>query len=158
MSSVTANEQMAASTTFSATSVVRETSPRTRRPNACSSRSSASIPAASSTVTNMSEIVTATAIANRSSGVEAPFRTVRLTFTGSPIAPEDLAGQVEVVDREAREADDLVQRRTAGVVGREVRAHALQHLLGPLQPQDVEARARGSGSCRPAAGCRGTDR
>ena len=42
---------------------VRETGPRTRRPKMFSSRSSASAPAASSTVTNISENATAIAAA-----------------------------------------------------------------------------------------------
>ena len=63
ISAASANAHSAASTTFSASSSRRVTRPRTSRPNACSSRSSASIPAASRTVTNMSETVTATATA-----------------------------------------------------------------------------------------------
>ena len=85
ISSVTASAQSALSTTFSASSAVRETSPRTSRPNACSSRSSASRPAASSSVTNISETVTATATAKESSGVRSPSTIVCLTRTGEPI-------------------------------------------------------------------------
>ena len=56
ITAASAQAQSPARPIFSASSPVRETSPRTSRPNACSSRSSASMPAASSTVTNMSEM------------------------------------------------------------------------------------------------------
>ena len=52
-----------ASSAFSASRAVRETSPRTSRAYVFSSRSSASMPAASRRATNMSETVTAMATA-----------------------------------------------------------------------------------------------
>ena len=45
------------------------------------------MPAASSSVTNISETVTATATANASSGVLPPLMTVCLTWTGLAIEP-----------------------------------------------------------------------
>ena len=55
--------------------LARSTRPRTSRGNAFSSRSSASVPAASSSATNMSETVTAIAIAKESNGVWPPRST-----------------------------------------------------------------------------------
>ena len=55
ITAVSANAASAASPTFSVTSPVRLISPRTSRPNAFSSRSSASMPAASSSATNIIE-------------------------------------------------------------------------------------------------------
>ena len=81
----TASEHSAASSTFSESSAVRDTSPRTSRPKACCSRSSASRPAASSSATNISETVTATATKNELSEEVAPLTLVCLTSTGEPI-------------------------------------------------------------------------
>ena len=51
---------------------MRDTSPRTSRGKAFSSRSSASVPAASSSVMNISETAAAIATANESSEVVLP--------------------------------------------------------------------------------------
>ena len=62
-----------------------ETSPRTSRRKAFSSRSIASVPAARSTVTNMSEIAIATAAAKVESGVVPPLTTSESILIGLPI-------------------------------------------------------------------------
>ena len=79
---VSTNAASAARPTFSTTSSVRLTSPRTSRPNAFSSRSSASIPAASSSATNIIEPTTAASAANALSDEFEPETTIRLTRTG----------------------------------------------------------------------------
>ena len=63
---------------------MRDTSPRTSRANAFSSRSSASVPAASSRVTNISDTATASATANELSEVVPPLITCERTRIGSP--------------------------------------------------------------------------
>ena len=85
MTAASTQAQRPASPIFSASSPVRDTRPRTRRPNACSSRSSASIPAASSTVTNISESTTATSTPNTSSAVSDPESACSRTRTGLAI-------------------------------------------------------------------------
>ena len=77
-------EQAAASTAFSASSPERETRPRTRRGKAFSSRSIASMPAASSSVMNISETLAASATANESSDVRSPSSDLADTLIGSP--------------------------------------------------------------------------
>ena len=84
ITSPTTKAHRAARPIFSVSSASRETSPRTSRANAFSSRSSASIPAASSTVTNISERATDTATAKSLSGTLDPLSTVRLTVSGEP--------------------------------------------------------------------------
>ena len=84
--SATSPEQMPASPIFSTSRPVWDTIPRTIRRNAFSSRSSASAPAASSRVMNMSVTVTAIAAANAPSGVFPPFTTVESTWIGVPTA------------------------------------------------------------------------
>src|SRR4029079_9248229 len=64
-----------ASTIFSTSSPDRETGPRTRREKAFSVRSRASDPDARSTVTNISEIATASAAANLVSGTRETIKT-----------------------------------------------------------------------------------
>ena len=68
-----------------------------------SSRSSASSPATSSTVTNISVTSPATATANVSSGVSRPSTHVACRPHRLATAAEQLAGEVEVLDREAGE-------------------------------------------------------
>ena len=75
-----ASEQTAASPAFSSSSAVRDTRPRTSRRKAFSSRSSASAPAASRRVMNISDTATAIAIANELSGVVAPSSLICLTL------------------------------------------------------------------------------
>ena len=80
----TTTEHTAASAAFSASSPVFDTRPRTSRENAFSSRSSASVPAASSSVMNISDTVSASATANDVSEVVPPFSAVAFTRIGSP--------------------------------------------------------------------------
>jgi hypothetical protein len=80
----TSTEHTAARVAFSVRSPVFDTSPRTSRENAFSSRSSASVPAASSSVMNMSDTVRASATANEVSDVAPPFSAVAFTRIGSP--------------------------------------------------------------------------
>ena len=75
------------SPTFSARSAVRPTSPRVSRGKAFSSRSSASEPATSSTVTNIRVTVSATAIANESRLGGEPETTSFSTSIGWAIVP-----------------------------------------------------------------------
>jgi hypothetical protein len=84
---VTTVAHPAASTTFSDSSRPGVTSPRTNREYACSLRSSASIPAASSIVTNISETITAMEAAYASVGVVRPANWVCWTVSGVPIEP-----------------------------------------------------------------------
>ena len=65
INSDTATEHTAARPAFSTSSAVRDTRPRTSREKAFSSRSSASVPAASSSVMNISETATASAMRER---------------------------------------------------------------------------------------------
>ena len=83
---------------------MRDTSPRTSRANAFSSRSSASVPAASSSVTNISDTVTATATANESSGVLPPFTTCSLDLDRLADRLQDVVREAEVVAGDLREA------------------------------------------------------
>ncbi len=86
-SSVTANEAMIPSASFSTSSPEAPTRPRVIRANAFSSRSSASDPATSRTVTNISVTVAATAIAKTSRSEDWPATTSLSTVIGSAIAP-----------------------------------------------------------------------
>ena len=79
------NEQPAASSAFSASSFSRETRPRSSRASVFSSRSSARPPAACSTHTNISEMLTATTTAKVSSGVRRPCTRRESTWIGCPI-------------------------------------------------------------------------
>ena len=77
-------EHSAARPAFSTSSAVRDTRPRTRRGNAFSSRSSASVPEASSSVMNISDTATASATANELSELRPPSSERALTLIGSP--------------------------------------------------------------------------
>jgi len=77
--------QRAASTTFSATSAARLTSPRTSRGKAFSSRSSASAAAATSSAISISVTVSAVAAAKVPSGVALPRTILASTEIGAPI-------------------------------------------------------------------------
>ena len=68
------------------------------------------MPAASSSVMNISETVTATATKNALSDVVAPLTLVCLTSTGEPIVARIGSRDVEVVGGEPREAGDLLER------------------------------------------------
>ena len=83
----TALEQTAARPAFSASRPVRDTSPRTSLAKAFSSRSPASIPAASSRVMNMSVTAAASATANALSDVLPPSSARASTLIGSPTTP-----------------------------------------------------------------------
>ena len=61
-----------------------DTSPRTSRENAFSSRSIASMPAASSSVMNISDTLAASATAKSSSDVRPPLSDLADTLIGSP--------------------------------------------------------------------------
>ena len=87
ISSPTGNEHSAERPIFSATSPDLDTSPRTRRPKACSSRSTASIPAARIEHVNSRQTATAAAAPKPSSGVRLPPMIVRLTSTGLETVP-----------------------------------------------------------------------
>ena len=99
------SEQTAASPAFSTSRPVRDTSPRTSRENAFSSRSSASVPAASSSVMNISETATASATANDAErGGAAVERRAPSTLIGSPTDGQHVVREVEVLARELAKA------------------------------------------------------
>ena len=84
---MTRSDSATPSPTFSTRSAVRPTSPRVSRGKAFSSRSSASEPATSSTVTNIRVTVAATEIANESRLGGEPEMTSFSTSIGWAIAP-----------------------------------------------------------------------
>ena len=141
----TASAHSAASSTFSDSRPVRETSPRTSRPNACCSRSSASRPAASSSATNISETVTATATKNELSEVVAPLTLVCLTSTGEPIVARIglETSRLSAASR-AKRATCVSATRSGASSGR-VRDRRLDDRLRAAQAEDVDA-SRPSGS------------
>ena len=101
----TTTEQAAASAAFSTSKPVRDTSPRTSRAKAFSSRSSASVPAASSTVTNISETATASATANELSEVVPPSITCERTRIGSPTTDRTSSENDRLSRASSREVD-----------------------------------------------------
>ena len=109
----TITEQAAASPAFSASRPVFETSPRTSRENAFSSRSRASVPAASSSVMNMSETATASATANDVSEVGAAVERRGLHPDRLAHDREHVVREREVLAREAPERDDAVELERA---------------------------------------------
>ena len=123
---------------FSASSPLRDTSPRTSRPNAFSSRSSASIPAASSSVTNISEITTATSTPKTSSDALGAADRPLLHPHGAADRGEDRLRDVEVVGGEAREARDLAQRRARARVGRQAGDRRVDDPLRVAEPEDLD--------------------
>ena len=117
---------------------MRETSPRTRRPNASPRARARACPAASSTVTNISETVTATADRERSSGVPRRSTTVCLTRTGCAIDARIGSRESRLSAARPGEARDLLERR------------ALRRVLRQL----VERRRRGSAAVAAGRGRR----
>ena len=101
ISSVTTIDSATPSPTFSTSSAVRPTSPRVSRGKAFSSRSSASEPATSSTVTNIRVTVAATEIANESRLGGEPETTSFWTSIGWAIERQQRVGEVEVLARPA---------------------------------------------------------
>ena len=146
ISNVTATAHSALSTTFSASSAVREIRPRTSRPNACSSRSSASRPAASRTVTNISDTATATATANASSEVVLPLTIVRLIRTGVPTVARIS------FETSRLSAASFAKRETRSSSSRRVIPRAASRPRGRCSP--ARAATRGCRSIRRAAGRR----
>ena len=117
-SSVTANDATTPEPDLLASRPVCATSPRVSRAKAFSSRSSASEPATSSTVTNISVIVAATAIANVPSSALRPSTTSLSTLIGVRDRAEQRRRGAEVLASEVGELDHLVERRPrVGLVG-----------------------------------------
>ena len=142
MTRVTTKAHAAASATFSPSSPRRETSPRTSRPNACSSRSSASMPEASRTVTNMSDTVTETATAKASSGVRWPAITVRLTASGWPTAASTLSDRPRLSMAICAKSMTCWTSRACWEPGGSVLQRLLERRLGALEAEDVELLAQ----------------
>ena len=122
ISRVTTSPTATPSTTFSASSAERETSPRVRRGKAFSSRSSASEPATSSTVTKARVRVAATAIAKTSSGGVEALTTCLSTAIGWARRSISGAATSRLSRASVANADHLVQRvaqlRRAAAPGR----------------------------------------
>ncbi len=114
------------------------TSPRVSRAKAFSSRSSASEPATSSTVTNIRVTVAATEIANESRLGGEPETTSFWTSIGCAIDESSGVGEVEVLARQPRELDHPLQRAGERAVLRQLRLDRLEDALGVLEPEDVE--------------------
>ena len=100
------------------------------------------MPAASSTVTNISVTVTAIATANELSGVVPPFDHGLLDLDRLAHRVQHLVGEVEVLARELGEADHLVELRALGRVRRQVGARLAQDALRVLEPEHVEVAAQ----------------
>ena len=122
----TASEQTAASPAFSSSRPVRDTRPRTSREKAFSSRSSASVPAASSSVMNMSETATASATANELSEVRAAVERARPHPHRLADHGEHVVREREVLARQLGEGDHPVDlaRARASPAGSSARACA----------------------------------
>ena len=141
----TTTEQTAARPAFSTSRPVRDTSPRTSRENAFSSRSSASVPAASSSVMNISETATASATAKELSDVVPPSSAVglhpdRLAHDGQHVVRERRGSRARACRTRSR---GRARRARAIPRGSSVRACA-RICLGALEAEHVEAPGRGS--------------
>ena len=97
--------------TFSASSALRDSRLRVRRGKAFSSRSSASEPATSRTVTNISVTVAATAIANESSDGAPPLTTCFSTSIGCATAPSSGSATSRFSSARRAKRDHLVELR-----------------------------------------------
>ena len=139
----------AARPAFSSSRPVRETSPRTSRGNAFSSRSSASVPAASSTVMNISETATASATANALSDVEPPSIATDAHADRLADDVQHVVREGEVLEREPGEPDRLVDLLALRRAGRQLARAPRAGLLGALAGRGRRSPARGSCSRRP---------
>ena len=132
---------------------VRDTSPRTSRAKACSSRSSASMPEPpAARVTNMSDMVTDD---RHGEGVQRRALALddrRLTFTGWPTAASTVSERSRLSmaswakSRPADAARLAPASRAAACV-----SAALERRLGRLEPEDVERRGPGWRTRRPSS-------
>ena len=128
-----------ASPIFSASSAAARRPARARAGRTRSPRAPGpACPAASSTVTNISETATATATANASSDVRAPLTTVCLTWTGLPIDARIGCETSRFSAREPREAGDLLERRRARRVLRQPAPRRLDDRAARSQAEDVD--------------------
>ena len=105
-----------------------------------SSRSSASEPATSSMVTNISVIAIATEIAKVSSGGTSPETTSFCTAIGSATEPSSSSAKPRFSPARSRELDHLLDDLALGPA--EVGADGAQDLLGALQAQHVDRLAQ----------------
>ena len=135
--SVTASDARIPSTIFSTSSPVVPTRPRVIRENAFSSRSSASEPATSRTVTNISVTVAATAIANESSSDVDPETTTLSTLIGSATAPS--SGSAKSRLSRARPAN-WITSSSAGAGRAPLRQLARRPGRGSRRPSRARAR------------------
>ena len=143
------------SRTFSASRAERPTSPRVSRGKAFSSRSSASEPATSRTVTNISVSVAATAIANVSSDGRVALDDLLVDADRLRDRAQQRQREVEVLAREVAEARSP-RRAVRSLPGGGTRsAQRLQRLARALEPEDLDFLAEEAERRRPRAGVAG---
>ena len=153
----TTNAHAALSATFSPSSAVRDTSPRTSRPKAWSSRSRASSPAASRTVTNISEMVTDTAMAKALSDVRRPDRTVRRRAIGWPTESSTAPDRPRLSIATPAKSATRRTPRASGEPGGSRRSASRSRACERCRPS-TSKRCPAPRSRRPAGGCPGSAR